>query len=392
MTIDRGRRQPLRGVRVLDLSRLYPGAFCTSLLADLGADVVKVEAPGVGDMLRMMTPEPFKAGHVALNRGKRSLALDLKSPLAADVVRRLADRCDVLVESHRPGALEAMELGYDDLSARNPGLVWCSLTGFGSDGPLATAAGHDLTYVGASGVLSLLTQGGDPPVPQTTLALQAGALMGVVGILAALNERASSGRGMRVDSSLTDAARWFISEDVARAANAPGPGWPSFASRAVYRCADGRHVTVTASEPKAWTALCAALGLPELTGHRIGVDEERAITALTERFATAPAAHWLSHPGAAGGVGPVNTPADVLHDAQLLARDGIVTLDGTGDGDGGTPARVLANPLRLRDRDGVVPSTATAPAPAVGEHADAILAEAGFSLEEIAALRDARAL
>ena len=139
------RTGPLAHLRVLDLSRLYPGAFCTSLLADLGADVVKVEAPGFGDGLRMMTPEPFKAGHVALNRGKRSLSLDLKNGAAADVVRRLVVGFDVLVESHRPGALEQMGLGYDDLAALNPGLLWCSLTGFGSDGPLAHAAGHDIT-------------------------------------------------------------------------------------------------------------------------------------------------------------------------------------------------------------------------------------------------------
>lgn len=375
---------PLTGVRVLDLSRMYPGAHCSSLLADLGADVVKLEAPGAGDGLRMMSPTPFKAGHETLNRGKRSVSLDLRQPGAADVLRRLAATADVLVESHKPGQLEQLGLGYDDLSATNPGLVWCSLTGFGATGPLAHAPGHDLTYLGYAGILRLLVEPDDsPPVPQTPLSLQLGALLGAVGILAALTERARTGRGMRVDAPLSGAAMWAISENVAQAAHEPLPGWGSLTARAVYRCADGRHVTVTASEPKAWARLVEAAELPELAGYRMGADEDTARAVLAARLATKPAAAWLADPGYAGGVGAVNTPEDLLDDPHLAAAGGIVTIDGTD-------TRVLANPLRLRDRDGAVPTTATSPAPALGADTDHVLRDAGFDEHEITALRDAR--
>jgi alpha-methylacyl-CoA racemase len=377
---------PLAGIRVLDLSRMYPGAHCTSLLADLGADVVKLEAPGAGDGLRAMSPTPFKAGHEALNKGKRSVSLDLRNPGAADVLRRLVVGADVLVESNKPGQLEAQGLGYDDLSAINSGLVWCSLTGFGGDGPLATAPGHDLTYLGYSGLLGLLVEAGhEPPVPQSPVSLQLGALLGAVGILAALTERSRTGIGARVDAPLAGAATWAIAENVAQAAHTPIPGWGSLAARAVYRCADGRHVTVTASEPKPWALLVAALELPELAGYRMGIDEAATRAALAERFATKPAAAWLANPGYAGGVGAVNTPADLLDDPHAAARGDLVAVGGTG-------TRVLANPLRLRTPDGPVPTTATTPAPELGAHTDEVLAAAGFSPEELAALRSAKVI
>lgn len=377
---------PLHGVRVLDLSRMYPGAFCTSMLADLGADVVKLEAPKGGDGLRQMAFTPFKAGHEALNRGKRSVSFDLRNPASADVLRRLVREADVLVESARPGQMEAQGLGYDDLAAENPGLVWCALTGFGGEGPLATAPGHDLTYLGWSGVLGLLVEAGqEPPVPQTPLSLQLGALLGAVGILAALQERARTGRGMRVDAPLAGSAMWALAENFAQAAREPLPGWGSMAARAVYRCADGRHVTVTASEPKAWALLVEATGLPELAGYRMGVDEDAVRATLAARLATRPAAHWLENPGYAGGVGAVNTPADLVDDAHLAATHGITTVDGTD-------IAVLANPLHLRDVEGARPVTATRRAPDLGADTDAVLLDAGFTTDELASLRAAGAI
>ncbi len=377
---------PLRGVRVLDLSRMYPGAHCTSLLADLGADVVKLESPGSGDGLRLMSPTPFKAGHETLNRGKRSVSFDLRRPGSAEVLRRLVRTADVLVESHKPGQLEQLGLGYDDLAADNAALIWCSLTGFGADGPLAAAPGHDLTYLGYAGILGLLVEPDQqPPVPQTPLSLQLGALLGAVGILAALTERSRTGRGMRIDAPLAGSAMWAIAENIAQAAQHPLPGWGSLAARAVYRCADGRHVTVTASEPRAWARLIEAADLPELAGYRMGVDEEPTRAALAAKLATRSAAAWLADPGYAGGVGAVNTPEDLLTDPHLVATGGLVALD---DGD----TRVLANPLRLRDVDGAVPTTATRRAPELGADTDEVLLGAGFTPHEIAELREAKVL
>ena len=373
----------LHGVRVLDLSRMYPGAFCTLLLADLGAEIVKIEAPGFGDGMRALSfGTSFNAAHTALNRGKRSLVLDLRKPEGGDVLRRLVADADVVVESHKPGALDAMGLGYDAMRAINPGLVWCSLTGFGSDGPNAEAAGHDITYVGYAGLLPRLSQH-EPSPPGVGVSLPIAGMTGALGIVAAINARHATGAGARVDANMVDSAMWMLSEDFARAANSPMPGWGTMASRGVYRCADGRYVTVASNEPKTWAALCEGLAVPELAGHRIGVDDEpAAIDRLTEVFLTKPAAHWQQTPGLRGGIGPVNEPADLLTDPQITERDGMVALDGSD-------IRVLAGPLRFDGASGVASTPATTRPPDLGADSDAVLASAGYSPDEIASLRDA---
>ena len=179
---------PLAGLRVLDMTRLFPGAYCTNLLADLGADILKVEAPGFGDGLRFI-PEPFLAGHHALNRGKRSMTLNLKSPRAPEILRRLARDADVLIESGRPGSMEKLGMGFDDLRAENPGLIWCSITGFGPDGPNVDAPGHDLTYLGYAGLLAQLSEDEVPPVPPIGLTLQIAGSHAAFGIMAAVHGR-----------------------------------------------------------------------------------------------------------------------------------------------------------------------------------------------------------
>jgi len=373
---------PLAPVRVLDLSRMFPGAYCTLMLADLGADVLKVEAPGHGDGLRFMTPEPFAAAHVALNRGKRSMTLDLRSPGAAEVVRRLVRDVDVVVESQRPGMLDEAGIGFDALRAENAGLVWCSLTGFGPDGPNVHAPGHDLTYLGYSGVLSTLTVNGEPPVPGSTLTLPITGVMAAFGIVSALSQRDRTGVGARVDVNMVDSSMWMLVEQLARAANAPGPAWGAMARRANYRCADGRWVTCTASEPKAWAKVVEALAVPELADQQMGVDEAATAARLTEVFASRPQAHWLANPGLAGGIGPVLEPADLIDDPQVTHRRGMVALP-----DGGP--LVFANPLRIDGALGDEGSHALAAPPDLGEHTDAALAAAGFTPAEIAALHDA---
>jgi alpha-methylacyl-CoA racemase len=375
---------PLASVKVLDLSRMFPGAFCTLLLADLGADVLKVEAPGAGDGMRTMAaPGEFNAAHVALNRGKRSLMLDLRHPEAAGVLTRLVRWADIVIESHKPGQLDRLGLGYELMSAENPKIVWCSITGFGDTGPNADMPGHDITYLGYAGLLSRLSAGATTP-PAAPISLPLGALMSAVGVLAGLSEAARTGKGVRLDANMCDAAMWTLSEDVARAARHPAPGWGSFVSRNVYPCADGREVTVAATEPRTWAALCAALDLPELAGHQLGVDEDDAATArVAERLRTKPAAEWVADPGMGGGVAPVNDVADLLDDPQVTGRGSLVTLPGTGD-------RVLANPIRFAGASGDDASHGLAEAPALGAHTDDALRTAGFTDTEIDALRGAR--
>jgi crotonobetainyl-CoA:carnitine CoA-transferase CaiB-like acyl-CoA transferase len=375
---------PLAGVKVLDLSRMYPGAFCTMLLADLGADVLKVEGPGAGDGLRQVAmSESFNATHTALNRGKRSLVLNLKSPDAAGVLARLVEGADVVVESHRPGQLDKLGMGYDAMSAANPRIVWCSITGFGDHGPLAQAAGHDITYLGYAGMLDLLADG---PTTTTgvTIAVPLAASMAATGILAAVVEASRTGKGSRFDANMADSAMWALAENFATAANAPAAGWGTMAGRNVYTCADGRQVTVAATEPRSWAALTEALGTSELADLKFSFGAEAAVLArLSEAFASQPAAYWCENPGYAGGVGPVNRVEDLLDDPAMVQRRSIVALAGSG-------TRVLANPIRFAGGEGDASSHGLTDPPDLGADTDAGLAAAGFTPDEIAALRAAQ--
>jgi crotonobetainyl-CoA:carnitine CoA-transferase CaiB-like acyl-CoA transferase len=369
----------LAGLRVLDLSRLLPGGFCSLLLADFGADVIKVEDMGAGDYLRA-SGAPF----VALNRGKRSIRIDLKNPDGRDVFVRLAGDADVLLESFRPGVMDRLGVGYEHLHAVNPRLVYCAITGYGQDGPYTLRAGHDMNYLALTGLLGL---SGDPDGPPVQAAGQiadigGGALMAAFGIMAALRERDGSGEGQFVDVSMTDGALSWLAMDAARylaEGRVPARGGTELAGGLIcyrpYRCADG-WVTLGALEPKFWRAWCEGVGRPELADRQfdaVGSDTHREVEAV---FAERTRAEWREFNDERDCcLEPVLGLDEALESELFRAREMVV------DGGLGTPVKLSRTPGDPR-RD----------APAIGGDTDAVLADSGYGAQEIGALRAAGAI
>ena len=382
------RPRPLAGVRVLDLTRLLPGPMATLHLADLGADVIKVEDTGTGDYARAM-------GHVRegvsdffrlLNRNKRAIRIDLKQARGRDAFLRLVDKADVVVEGFRPGVMAKLGLGYEALAARNPRIVVCSITGYGQDGPYRDRAGHDINYIGYAGVGNEIgAEGGPPVVPNFQIAdLAGGALVPVMGMLAALLDARASGRGRHVDVAMTDAVlahAIFPLLGVLEHGRTPPRGTTmlsgGLACYNVYRTRDGGWMAVGALERKFWETLCDILGCPELKPqHIVYGDEARAARdRLAAIFATRSRAEWTAAFARADCcVSPVLEMHEALADGHLRARGMIV------DG-GGLPH--FAPPVKLSGLE-FDPGRA---APAPGEHTEEVLREAGYGRAEIEALK-----
>lgn len=385
---------PLAGMLVLDLTRLLPGPAATLHLADFGADVLKVEDTRDGDYLRDFPPQlPNAAGHgvnpvfEAVNRGKRSIALDLKSPRGRELLLRLVERADALVESFRPGVLARLGLGWDVLHARNPRLVLASITGYGQDGPWAQRAGHDVNYIAVSGVLDQVRADGVPAIPNLQLGdLLGGALAGLSALLIALLGAARTGIGRHVDVAMSEALlvhHYFPHADH-DAGSAPQAGATlltgGVACYGVYATADGRALAVGALEAKFWQAFCEAAGLPELAPHHWtrgeapGSAAARATTArVAARIVQQPLAHWLAvFANVDACVTAVLKPAEALAHEQAVAR-GVVRRSGSITTPGPL-ARVSGHALQ------------PAPAPRAGAHTRAVLRGLGLADAEIDAL------
>jgi crotonobetainyl-CoA:carnitine CoA-transferase CaiB-like acyl-CoA transferase len=379
---------PLAGLRILDLTRLLPGGYCTLLLADLGADVVKVEEPGRGDYIRWSPPlvDGVSAAHRALNRGKRSITLNLKAPEAPGVLAMLAEAADVLVESFRPGVMERLGAGHETLADRNPRLVYCAITGYGQDGPYRDRVGHDINYMGYGAGLWLGgPSGGEPTLPGVQVGdVGGGGLMAAVGILAALQERQRTGRGRFVDIAMLDGVVSWLSIHLGNDLAEPGmfdgmrPLSGDLACYRVYRTRDGRHVTVGALEGQFWRALCETLGRPELVEDQFAPPGRQAelVDILQSDFDTKTRDEWLDvFADVQACVGPVNALDETAADPQVRHREMIAEVDGVAVGP--------ASPIKL---DGSATVAATA-APELGEHTDEVLAAAGISSDEVSALR-----
>ncbi len=385
---------PLDGLTVLDLSRLLPGGFCSLLLSDFGADVIKVEDTGIGDYIRWSPPyydgveeTSRSALFLSLNRGKRSIRCNLKTPGGRDVLLGLARDADVVLESFRPGVLHRLGVGYERLREANPGLVYCAITGYGQDGPNRGRSGHDMNYLGLNGILGLTGESGGPPVQCATQIadLGGGALMAAVGILVALRERDRSGKGQLVDCSMFDGSlSWMamLAAALLATGRAPQRGDLGLAGRyncyRPYQCADG-YVTLGALEPKFWQTWCEGVNRPDLLESAYegpgseSHDQVRAIfrERTRDQWRRFAAEHDCC-------LEPVLGLDEALQSELVAAREMVVRLAQPG---AERPVQLLGVPIKLSQTPG---DANRGPGPALGEHTDEVLSAAGFSAAQIA--------
>ncbi|WP_438859969.1 CaiB/BaiF CoA transferase family protein [Achromobacter spanius] len=401
------RPAPLTGIRVLDLTRVLAGPWCTQNLADLGAEVIKIERPGAGDDTRAWGPPYLKdeagndtteaAYYLSANRNKMSVALDIASPRGAELVRELALQSDILVENFKVGGLKKYGLDYESLKAINPRLIYCSITGFGQTGPYASRPGYDFMIQGMGGLMSITGErddlpGGGPQKAGVAVADLMTGMYSTVGILAALLERANSGLGQHIDMALLDCQVSmmanqnlnFMTSGVApqRAGNAH----QNLVPYQVFAAADG-HLIVAVGNDSQFRNYCGAIGLPELSADpRFSTNPQRVknrtelVPLLAERMATGARDHWLAALEAVGvPAGPINTLDQVYEDPHVLAREMKRELPHPAAG----KVPMAASPLKFSDS----PVEYRRPPPMLGEHTAQVLAEKlGLSAEDIQAL------
>ncbi|MEW6349907.1 MAG: CaiB/BaiF CoA-transferase family protein [Thermodesulfobacteriota bacterium] len=368
----------LEGVKVIDLTGLLPGQFCSGMLADHGADVVVVEAPR------------FKNDSVIgeipmVRRNKRHLALDLKSAEGKEVFFRLVSRADVCIEGFRPGVAQRLGVGYEQVSGENPRIVYCSLTGYGQTGPLAKRAGHDLNYMAFAGMLDLSRDNlGVPVVPNFQMAGLSGSLYAVIGILMALLSRPATGLGQHVDVSITDGLVSLLPLPLTAAfsgnslpGRADSTGRDRFPCYDVYQTRDNEFLSVGPLEPHLWVSLCNKLGFPQYASLQYDPNSRDEIaSALRRLFLTRDLDDWLEFLSSDDDcVAPVRRVTDLARDPHLQARD-MLPIAGGGIPQPGVAPKLMGTPGAVRR-----------PAYRFGEHSREILEELGYSPERIEELR-----
>ena len=387
---------PLEGVRVLDLTQIMAGPYCTMMLADMGADVVKVEKPNGGDDTRRMGP-PFIEGESAaflgINRNKRSIVIDLRSDPGRELAQRMARESDVLVQNFRPGSLDRMGLGYEQVREINPTIVYCTISGFGATGPYAQRGGFDLVTQGMSGLMSVTGHAGGPPakVGVPLCDLNAG-MFGAIGILTAYISRLRTGQGQHVDTSLLEggiaytfweSAMFFATGEV------PEPKGSAHRLTAPYQAfetSDG-YVNIGAANQANWERLCAAIDRDELASDPRFIEPrdrmnnlDELVSTLETTFAQHSSDHWLKTLEAAGvPAGPINDLAEVYADPQVRAREMMVETEHPIAG----RVKNIGIPIKLSE----TPGRFQRPAPTLGQHTNEVVTELGCSPNEIDKLR-----
>jgi len=377
-------KMPLDGIRILDLSRLLPGPYATMALGDMGADVLKVEDTGAGDYFRT-TQYP---SYMMLNRNKKSMTLNLKSSEGKEIFLKLAQKYDVILEQFRPGVMQKMGLGYEDIKKVNPGIVYCSLSGYGQYGPYRNLVGHDVNYLGTSGILNAIKQeDGKPVIPGVYLGdLCGGAQWTVIAILTALLGREhNGGLGQYLDVAMSDGLMTLLnlygSEYLAsgRMYN-PSENVPWYR---VYETKDGKYVTVGAVEPKFWEGFCQLIGRTDFIPIQNDPEHQtRMIKEIADIIITKTQAEWVQVIGDKDiCFSPVNEMKEAIADPHNIAREMIVEIDVPGKG----KVKNIAYPVKFSE----TPFKITHIPPEQGEHTEEVLGEFGYSKSDVVKLHEA---
>jgi len=387
--------RPLSSLRVLDFTTLLPGPWATMMLADLGAEVLRVEAPHRADMVRMMPPfdGESSAWHSVLNRSKRSLALDLKKPGAIEIVKRLLSKggYDIVIEQFRPGVMERLGIGFESLRAVNPQLIYCAVTGYGQSGPLRDRAGHDINYVSLAGIMSHSgrREGGPSPLGVQLADVGGGSLGALVGLLAAIIQRQTSGEGQFVDISMLDMmlawqthiiSQYLVGREVPDREALPLNGGGAYD---FYETADGRYLSVGSLEPKFWAGFCQAIERPDLIGQ--GYIQDATVQQTLKReiaicIASRPLAEWVAIFAPLDVcVEPVLDIAEALDQPQVRAREMIVDVEKAE----GTPQRQIGSPFKFSNGRAQYKHTGAK----LGAHTDEVLAEIGYNKWDVETFR-----
>ncbi|MDP9096583.1 MAG: CoA transferase [Pseudomonadota bacterium] len=396
------RSGPLTGLTVFDLTRVLAGPTCVQMLADLGADVIKVEKPGSGDDTRGFAP-PFMPGtkesayFVGVNRNKRSVTLDIAKPEGQAIAQELVKQCDILVENFKVGTLARYGLGYEQLHATQPGLIYCSITGFGQTGPYAPRPGYDGLVQAMGGVMSLTGEpDGLPMKVGIPVADVFAGLYGCIGILAALRHKEATGLGQQIDIGMLDThVAWLANQGMNYLATGENPkrlgnDHPNIVPYQVFPTADG-HIVLSIGNDPTFARFCKGFGLDHLlederfATNAARVTNRKVVTdTLTPVLQGQTTDWWVDRLEAAKiGCGPINTLEKVFADPHVQARGVVVDMPHPASPDG---VKVIANPVRLSE----TPADYHLPPPLLGEHTDSVLGERlGFSADRLAALRDA---
>jgi len=383
----------LEGIKILDLSRLLPFNYCTLMLADLGAEVLKIEEPKIGDYMRWLPPKLKKENAVFLmaNRNKKSMTLNLRNERGKEILRQLVKEYDVLFESFRPGVMNRLEVGYEDLKKINPGLIFCSSTGYGQDGPYSNRPGHDMNYISVAGILEATGRHtGAPVIPGIPVADMSIGIFSAFSILAGIIARDRTGKGQYIDISMTDCMVSYNMVNIANYVASKQPRGGEVLGIAgetpcynVFKTRDGKFISLGNIEDKFWINLLKLIGREDLTEYQFATGErqKRAMDELKQVFLTRTRKEWLDLlEGTDTCYAPVNDIEDLITDPHVKHREMLLKTEHPVEGEivtVGFPFKFSETPAKIRT-----------PSPALGQHTEEILKALGYNERETAEMRE----